>query len=189
MCKQVVQVKETAMQTEGNYGNSIFSRSRTAILKVLPEKIVKLESCKGDLDETCEMFEDCDLSSIHANDSTDVASIVKSTSKDETVCGHLYAKPSKLPKRKYKPFTACASPEMFKDVEENRMFSMTPSLYKNKFITQGPSEELSESFEILIENFSNQDPDDLKQCFRTLVMIEKRSVQENFYSKMFKKQL
>ena len=81
--------------------------------------------------------------------------------------------------------TARQSPDIFEKSEGFRILSITPSLYpiynQCRYTQEVENEELSESYEIMMSEFSSKkDSDNFEQCFRNLVKFEKISVRESF---------
>jgi hypothetical protein len=209
-CKQTINIKEAAMQTdEINYSNQRTPNKKNTLsgIKSPSGKIVKLEACKGDTDEDFETFDGFELSSIKENESIEIEYLGKSLSKDETVQmdPFLCIKPSNLFKidpwsnkdkdeitektriNHFRYRTARQTPDIFHI--KNTIKCKTPSLnidYSDKFYFDD-AEELSDSYEKIIKNFTYSNPEEFKLCFKNLVKIEKKSLRDNFYRKTYGK--
>ena len=197
-CKHVTYLKNIAIQTDDSRRKPslrlpIFIRSETE--KITHSDIfVKLEPCKGDLGDICDIFDDCDLSSINGNDSIELHSTAKNTSKDEvsTLATFVFGKDNVSESTKIKQAfcnTARQSPDIFEKLDDNRIYCKTPSLhrYTNSKWSNFENEELSESYELMMEHFANTQSEDFKQCFKNLVNIEKISLRKNFNKGFFGK--
>ena len=194
ICQQISLVKDTGIQTDLTLLFSPLSSPNCKIsafsFKLPSANLVRINACIGDIDESCELFNESDFSSIHANDSIDTLSIAKLSHHNPLHPDTYIHSPAEItskPKKSklHSSRTARQSPDIFKKEREDlRILSITPSLYSNysqaRYAQELENEELSESYEIILNKFSGKDPDNLKQCFRNLVKFEKIAVRESF---------
>ena len=67
--------------------------------------------------------------------------------------------------------------------EQNKLISDVYQWNKYNSGVISENEELSESYERMMENFIDENPLDFKKSFKNLIQIEKKSLQENFFLK------
>lgn len=192
-CKKPSYFSNKSTQTESSYTNTSLMPSSPPPLGIFttsqPGRIVKIKPCKGDLDELTEIFEDCDLSSICENDSIDCISCRKSILKDEP--NHFVLSVSTKDEltestriKNVFSITARQTPDLYHKFEESsRAKAKTPSLHMYNFSKSNYSEKdyFTQSYESMLENCRYKDSDEFRECFRNLVMIEKKSLQESYF--------
>lgn len=194
-CKKSHYSSEKGTQTESSFSNSPLMPSSPPPLRIFttcqPGRIVKIRPCKGDLDELCEIFEDCDLSSISENDSLDCLSCRRSIFKDEPIPFALSVstKDELTDSTRIKnlfSITARQTPDLYHKFEENsRVKAKTPSLHMYNYSKSGyDKEDYTQSYENILENCKCKDSDEFREKFKNLVLIEKKSLQESFFKQV-----
>ncbi|OMJ90380.1 hypothetical protein SteCoe_7296 [Stentor coeruleus] len=192
-CKKPSYSNSKSTQTESSYAKTSLIPSSPPPLGIFttsqPGRIVKIKPCKGDIDVHNEIFEDCDLSSICENDSLNCISYRKSILKDEP--NHFVLSVSTKDEltesiriKNAFSITARQTPDLYHKFEESsRAKAKTPSIYMYDFTKSNYHENdyFTQSYENMLENCSYKDSDEFRECFKNLVMIEKKSLQESFF--------
>ena len=183
-CKRSLTLKEASIQTDEPLNTKRFLINSPPPLRTQktcsPSKIFKIEQNQGDVDELSEGF-----GSASDDFSIEAPYVRKSLGRDDTLhlefgfCRDELTESTKV--RSYFPVNARQTPNPKKLLEKLSSKSRTPGLLNNKSLKEEP---FADSYEKMVNGYKGKNTSEFRECFKKLVFIEKKSLQETLCKKL-----